>query len=42
VAHTVAQLARVASGRERPWVAVGDELEIEEWRVDGARARERR
>ncbi|HEY0989919.1 MAG TPA: hypothetical protein VGD80_22775 [Kofleriaceae bacterium] len=38
VAHTVAQLARVASGHERPWVAVGDELEIEEWRVDGARA----
>jgi chromosome partition protein MukF len=42
VAHSVAQLARVASGRERPWVAVGDELEIEEWRVDGVRARERR
>jgi chromosome partition protein MukF len=42
VAHTVAQLARVAAGRERPWVAVGDELEIEEWRVDGVRAREPR
>jgi len=43
VAHTVAQLARVESGHDRPWVAVGDELEIEEWRVDGTRAsRERR
>ncbi|HSR99351.1 MAG TPA: hypothetical protein VLM79_20005 [Kofleriaceae bacterium] len=38
VAHTVAQLAQVASSHERPWVAVGDELEIEDWRVDGARA----
>jgi chromosome partition protein MukF len=43
VAHTVAQLARVASGHERPWVAVDSELEIEEWRVDGTRgAREPR
>lgn len=45
VAHSVAQRARVESGHERPWVAVGDELEIEDWRVDGARgargARER-
>jgi len=38
VAHTVAQLARVTAGHERPWVAVGDEMEIEEWRV-GARER---
>jgi chromosome partition protein MukF len=37
VAQTVAQLALVESGQDRPWVAVGDELEIEEWRVGGTR-----
>ncbi|MDB4963611.1 MAG: mukF [Myxococcales bacterium] len=37
VAHTVAQLARVEAGHERPWVAVGDDLEVEEWRVTGTR-----
>lgn len=40
VAHTVAQLARVTSGPERPWVAVGERLEVEEWSVttpDGGR-----
>jgi chromosome partition protein MukF len=40
VAHTVAQLAVVAAGHERSWVAVSDELEIEEWRVDGTRERQ--
>jgi chromosome partition protein MukF len=34
VAHTVAQLARARSQIERPWVAVGDDLLIEEWRVE--------
>jgi len=37
VAHTVAQLARVESGPERPWVPVGDDLEVEEWRVTRSR-----
>ena len=37
VAHTVAQLARVESGLERPWVPVGDDLEVEEWRVTRSR-----
>ena len=31
VAQTVARLARAASAIERPWVAVGDDLEIEDW-----------
>lgn len=35
IAHTVAQLARVMSGPERPWVAVGDDMEVEEWSVAG-------
>lgn len=38
IAHTVAQLARVVSGHERPWVAVGTDLEVEEWRVKGGRS----
>jgi len=38
IAHTVAQLARVLSGPERPWVAVGDDFEVEEWSVAGTRA----
>ena len=38
IAHTVAQLARVVSGHERPWVAVGTDLEVEEWRVTGGRS----
>lgn len=33
VAHTVAQLARASAPRERPWVAVGDDLVIEDWAV---------
>jgi chromosome partition protein MukF len=33
VAHTVAQLARARSSIERPWVAVGDDMLIEEWTV---------
>lgn len=33
VAHTVAQVTRVASAVERPWIAVGDDLEVEEWEV---------
>ena len=37
VAHTVAQLARVTAEVERPWVAVGDDLEVEEWDTTGPR-----
>jgi chromosome partition protein MukF len=37
IAHTVAQLARVSSAVDRPWVAVSGELEVEEWRVTAAR-----
>ncbi|MDX2092033.1 MAG: hypothetical protein SFX73_29485 [Kofleriaceae bacterium] len=33
VAHTVAQVTRVAAGVERPWNAVSDDLEVEEWDV---------
>jgi chromosome partition protein MukF len=33
IAHTVAQLAKVKSEVERPWVAVGDDLEVEDWAV---------
>jgi chromosome partition protein MukF len=36
VANTVARLARASAERERPWVAVGDELEIEEWQLSRA------
>ncbi len=31
IAHTVAQLAHVSSEVERPWVTVGEDLEVEEW-----------
>ncbi len=37
IAHTVAQLARVSAAVERPWVAVDDDLEVEEWRVQELR-----
>lgn len=37
VAHTVAGLARVRTQVERPWVAVGVDLEVEDWRVTGKR-----
>jgi len=33
VAQTVAKLARASSAIERPWVAVGDDLEIEDWAI---------
>jgi hypothetical protein len=33
VAETVARLARAAPAIERPWVAVGDDLVIEDWSV---------
>jgi chromosome partition protein MukF len=33
IAHTVAQVTRVASGVDRPWTAVADDLEVEEWEV---------
>jgi chromosome partition protein MukF len=33
VANTVARLARASAEVERPWVAVGDELEIEDWKL---------
>jgi chromosome partition protein MukF len=33
VAGTVARLARALSATERPWVAVGADLEIEDWAV---------
>jgi hypothetical protein len=33
VAHTVAQLARVTAEVERPWIAVGEDLEVEEWQT---------
>ena len=39
VAALVAHLARPTGERERPWVAVGDSLEIEQWTI---RAREQR
>ena len=35
VAQTVARLARASSAIERPWVAVGDDLEIEDWAITG-------
>ncbi len=31
IAHTVAQVAQVRAEVERPWVAVGADLEVEEW-----------
>ncbi len=37
IAHTVAQLARVHAEVERPWVAVDDGLEVEEWTTTGPR-----
>jgi chromosome partition protein MukF len=37
VAHTVAQVARVSADVERPWVAVGTDLEVEEWATTGPR-----
>jgi chromosome partition protein MukF len=37
VAQTVAKLARAASAIERPWVAVGEDLEIEDWAITGTR-----
>jgi chromosome partition protein MukF len=43
VANTVARLARAQAERERPWVAVAEELEIEDWdlaRPDRAAKRE--
>jgi chromosome partition protein MukF len=39
IANTVARLARPSAELERPWVAVADELEIEDWRL--ARATKR-
>ena len=33
VANTVARLARASAEVERPWVAVGGELEIEDWKL---------
>lgn len=33
VAGTVARLARASSERERPWVPVAEELEIEDWKL---------
>jgi chromosome partition protein MukF len=33
VAHTVAQVTQVASVVERPWIAIADDLEVEEWEV---------
>jgi chromosome partition protein MukF len=35
VAQTVARLAHASSAIERPWVAVGDDLVIEDWAVTG-------
>ena len=37
IAHTVAQVARVTAKVERPWVAVGDDMEVEEWDTRGPR-----
>lgn len=39
IAHTVAQRARVETGPERPWVAVGSDLEVEEWTLSGTRTK---
>ena len=37
VAHTVAQLARATGELERPWVAVGDDLVIEDWTLGASK-----
>ena len=37
IADVLARLARVRSGRERPWRAVGERLEVEDWSVQGRR-----
>jgi chromosome partition protein MukF len=37
VAHTVAQVTRVSSVVERPWIAVADDLEVEDWEVRAPR-----
>ncbi len=39
VAQSVAKLAHASSAIERPWVAVGDDLEIEDWSITGDAAR---
>jgi len=39
VAHTVAQLTRATAARVRPWVAVGGDLEIEDWALAAPAAR---
>jgi chromosome partition protein MukF len=41
VAETVARLARAASSIERPWVAVGDDLVIEDWSLTAPASEER-
>ena len=40
VAHTVAQVTDVAAGIERPWIAVAEDLEVEEWEVSAPRTSE--
>jgi chromosome partition protein MukF len=37
VAQTVARLAYASSGVDRPWVAVGDDLVIEDWAIGAGR-----
>ena len=37
IAHTVAQVSRVAAGVDRPWVTVAGGLEVEEWDVKAPR-----
>jgi chromosome partition protein MukF len=37
IAHTVAQVASVRAEVERPWVAVGTDLEVEEWKTSAPR-----
>lgn len=37
IAARAAQLARVRTDRERPWVAIDARIEIEQWTVEGAR-----
>jgi hypothetical protein len=34
VAHTVARLGRPRAAIDRPWVAVGDDLVIEDWAIE--------
>jgi hypothetical protein len=38
VAQTVAKLAHASSAVERPWVAVGEDLEIEDWAITAGTA----